>query len=129
MKNAGHTNFIGILSEDKPVMIFFHYKEDESKTNKIKNILKDIEKDLPLLNIYDYLIDLDEANQTLANHLDVSATPLLVFFKEGSFHRYKDKLFTKPSILQFIGNKKIYQLTKDDKNVIDNPLVKGNIND
>jgi hypothetical protein len=108
MNKAGYENFVSVLSEKKPVMVFFHHKADAAQTQKIKTLLKGIEKELPLLPAYEYVVDLNEGNQVLAEYLGLSNTPIIIFYKEGSFHRYKDKTFTKKSIMQFIGNKNLY---------------------
>lgn len=108
MKTADHTNFVSVLSEEKPVMIYFHHLADAAQTQKTKIILKAIEKELPLLPLYEYIVDGNEENQLLADFIEVTETPVFIFYKNGNFHRYKDKTFTKKSISEFIGNKKLY---------------------
>lgn len=108
MKIADHTNFVSVLSEEKPVMIYFHHRADAAQTQKIKVILKAIEKELPLLPAYEYIVDDSQENQLLADFIEVTDTPVFIFYKNGNFHRYKDKTFTGKSISQFIGNKKLY---------------------
>jgi hypothetical protein len=123
MNKASYENFVSVLSEKKPSMVFFHHKADAAQTQKIKTILKGIEKELPLLPAYEYVVDASEGNQYLAELLGVSNTPILIFYKEGNFHRYKDKTFTKKSIAQFIGNKNLYQerSNEENKNTVNNP--------
>jgi hypothetical protein len=123
MNKASYENFVSVLSEKKPAMVFFHHKADAAQTQKIKTILKGIEKELPLLPAYEYVVDASEGNQYLAELLGVSNTPILIFYKEGNFHRYKDKTFTKKSIAQFIGNKNLYQESskEENKNTVNNP--------
>lgn len=114
MKTADHTNFVSVLSEEKPVMIFFHYKTEEAQANKIKHELKGIVTELPLLPLYEYIIDDCEENQTLADFIGVTKTPILFFFKNGNFHRFKNKTFTQQSILSFIGHSKPYKHPEDE---------------
>lgn len=108
MQVAKHTNFVSVLSEEKPVLVFFHHKTEAAQSKKIKLVLKSIEKELPLLPLYEYIIDDCEENEILAEFLNISKTPILLFFKNGNFHRYKDKAFNKLAIMQFIGNTKNY---------------------
>lgn len=125
MNTADHTNFISVLSEAKPSMIFFHHKADAAQTAKIKIILKAIEKELPLLPLYEYVVDANEENQILSEYIEVTETPVFIFYKEGNFHRYKDKNFTKKSISAFIGNKKLYseQPLKEKSNIIEDNSI------
>jgi hypothetical protein len=120
MKKADHTNFVSVLSEAKPVLIYFHHKADAAQTQKIKAILKSVEKELPLLPLYDYTVDATDENQLLADFIEVTETPVFIFYKNGNFHRYKDKIFTKKSISQFIGNKNLYT-EKEVKKLDDSP--------
>lgn len=115
MKEANSKNFISMLSEDKPVMCFFHYKAEESQVKKIKEIVKAIEKKLPLLPAYEYIIDENPENQLLCDVMEVSSTPVLIFYKDGCFSRYKDKQFSEASIMQFIGNKKQYMPAEESE--------------
>lgn len=108
MKIANSKDFIGIICEDKPAMIFFHYKDEENDAKKIKAVLKELHKDFPLLSSYEYIIDDNDDNLLLAQHLDVSKTPILVFYKDGCFNRYKDKYFNKKTLGVFIGSKRLY---------------------
>lgn len=108
MKKADHTNFVSVLSEAKPVLIFFHHRADAAASQKIKTVFKTVEKELPLLPLYEYVVDQNEENQILAEYIEVTETPVCIFYKGGNFHRYKDKLFNKKSIMSFIGNKNIY---------------------
>lgn len=113
MKIADSRNFVSVLSEEKPPMVFFHYKAEAAQAKKIALTLNTIAKDLTNLPLYEYIIDQSEENQVLADYLDLNATPILLFFKEGQFHRYKDKNFTKKSILQFIGNNRLYKKVEE----------------
>lgn len=111
MDKVDHSNFITVLSEEKPVMIFFHHKADAAQTQKIKIVLKSVEKDLPLLPLYEYIIDQNDENQILAEYIEVIDTPVFIFYKGGNFHRfhiYKPNKFNKKVIMQFIGNKNLY---------------------
>lgn len=113
MKEANSKNFISMLSEDKPVMCFFHSKVEESQVKKIKEIVSSIQKKLPLLPAYEYIIDESPENQLLCDVMEVSSNPVLIFYKDGCFNRYKDKQFSEASIMQFIGNKKQYMIDED----------------
>lgn len=109
MKKAGSQDFISILSEEKPPLILFRYKEE---TPQFSKLLKDLLKDYPLMNAYEYIIDENEKNQMLAEHLQFVVTPILVFYKNGSFNRYKDKNFSKKNLTLFLGSKKTYNENK-----------------
>jgi hypothetical protein len=109
MKELSYKEFVSAISEEKPAMIFFHYLADEKYSLKIQEVLKKIQPKFPLLNIYEYLIDKNEDNQNLADLLEIQQTPVLIFFKNGNFHRYKNKQFTEKSIISFIGNPNLYQ--------------------
>jgi len=113
MKEANSKNFISMLSEDKPVMCFFHYKAEESQVKKIKEIVTSIQKKLPLLPAYEYIIDENPENQLLCDVMEVSSTPVLIFYKNGCFNRYKDKQFSEASVMQFVGSKKQYMLDEE----------------
>lgn len=120
MQEANSKNFIHLLTNEKPIMIFFHYKDETKEVDKIKSVLNELEKDFPLLPSYEYVIDANEDNKILAEHLEVDKTPVLTFYKNGSFNRYKDKLFTKKAIALFIGSKKLYgkpQTTEDSEEI------------
>lgn len=116
MEQASYKNFVSVLSEDKPVMVFFHHKAEASQTQKIKDILKKIKKEMPLLPLYEYVVDENEQNQLLCDYIEVDQTPVLIFFKNGCFHRYKAKGFTEKSILQFIGSKTLYAAKDKNEN-------------
>jgi hypothetical protein len=107
MEKATSKDFISILAEDKPPLILFRYAEDE-QAEKIKETLKEVQSDFPLLNTYEYIIDDNDDNEILAEHLGIVKTPLLVFYKNSCFNRYKDKMFTKKALTTFIGSKKTY---------------------
>lgn len=117
MEKATSKNFISILAEDKPPLILFRYTEDE-QSDKIKETLKELHSDFPLLNTYEYIIDENDDNEILAENLGIAKTPLLVFYKNSCFNRYKDKLFTKKALATFIGSKKTYAKPVTVKNNI-----------
>ena len=119
MNTADHTNFVSVLSEEKPVMVFFHRLSDATYAKKIKIELDSISKELPLLPLYEFVIDDNTENENLSEHIGVAKTPILIFFKHGNFHRFKIKGFTKPSILEFIGHKKPYKLPETSKELSD----------
>lgn len=112
MKSANSKNFISILSEEKPPLVLFRYKEEKPSFLKILNELL---KEYPLLNAYEYIIDENEDNIVLAEHLEVDTTPVLVFYKNGCFNRYKDKNFSKKTLSLFLGSKKNYSLPNESK--------------
>lgn len=114
MKTADHTNFVSVLSEEKPGMILFYEKSDLAQVKKIKAILEPISQELPLLPLYEYVIDQNEGNEILAEYLDLTKTPVFLFFKNGNFNRYKNKTFTREAILTFIGYTKPY-LTEEGR--------------
>lgn len=128
MKSATSKDFISILSEEKPPLVLFRYKNEKPEFMKI---LKDLLKGYPLLNAYEYIIDASEDNQILAEHLEVETTPVLVFYKNGNFNRYKDKHFSKKTLTIFLGSKKNYALTEknsenQDTQSVDNSLTPEN---
>jgi len=107
MEKATSKNFVSILSEEKPPLVLFRYKDEKPTFLKLLNELL---KDYPLMNFYEYIIDESEDNEILANHMEVDTTPVLIFYKDGCFNRYKDKNFTKKTLSLFLGSKKNYQL-------------------
>lgn len=107
MQKATRKDFISILAEDKPSLILFRYKDDEL-ADKIIQTLKEVRSDFPLLKPYEYIIDESDDNSILAENLGIVKTPLLVFYKNSCFNRYKDKIFTKKALTTFIGSKKTY---------------------
>lgn len=107
MKKATSKDFISILAEDKPPLILFRCIDDEP-ADKIVETLKEVHSEFPLLNIYEYIIDENDGNGYLAENLGIVTTPLLVFYKNSCFNRYKDKIFTKKALTTFIGSKKTY---------------------
>lgn len=111
MKSATSKDFIGIISEEKPPLVLFRYKNEKPLFMKI---LKDLLKGYPLLNSYEYIIDESEDNTILAEHLEIETTPVLVFYKNGNFNRYKDKNFSKKTLSIFLGSKKNYAITEND---------------
>lgn len=122
MKSATSKDFIGILSEEKPPLVLFRYKDEKPVFMKI---LKDLLKGYPLLNAYEYIIDASEDNQILAEHLEVETTPVLIFYKNGNFNRYKDKNFSKKTLAIFLGSKKNYALTETDSETQDVEAVEN----
>lgn len=107
MQKATSKDFLGILAEEKPPLIIFRYAEDDL-ADKVKATLKELKKDFPMLCSFEYIIDESPENEELANHLEILKTPLLVFYKNSCFNRYKDKAFTKKALSTFIGSKKTY---------------------
>ncbi|NCQ52259.1 hypothetical protein GW796_10310 [archaeon] len=108
MKVSGSKNFIGMLSEDKPLLCFFHNKKEDKNIQKIKDILIKVKKELPLLPLYEYVVDDSDENQQLCDIVEINVLPILIVYKDGCFSRYKDKKFTEAEILKFVGNKRQY---------------------
>lgn len=109
-------DFIFALSNEKPIIMFCHYKAEASESKKIKNVLEQIKKDLPLLPLYEFIVDENDKNIELAENVGISKTPILLCYKDGSLSRYKDNNFSKTDVLKFIGNSNIYkpkQILKD----------------
>lgn len=113
LKQASSKNFVSILSEEKPPLVLFRYKEEELPFLKL---LTDLLKGYPLMNAYEYIIDDTEDNKILAEYLEVDFTPVLIFYKNGNFNRYKDKYFSKKTLSLFLGSKKLYALPEKEKN-------------
>lgn len=102
-------DFIYALSNEKPIIMFCHYKAEASESKKIKLVLEAIKKDLPLLPVYEFIVDENEANIELAENVGITKTPILLCYKDGSLSRYKDNNFSKSDVLKFIGNSNIYK--------------------
>lgn len=109
MKRATSKDFISIISEEKPPLILFRYNNEKPTFMKL---LTDLLKGYPLLNSYEYIIDESKDNQILAEHLEIETTPVLMFYKNGNFNRYKDKHFSKNTLSIFLGSKKTYAITE-----------------
>ena len=107
MEKASSKNFVSIISEEKLPLVLFRLKEDKLPFMKILN---DLLKEYPLLNFYEFIIDENEENTILAQHLEVTFTPVLFFYKNGCFNRYKDKHFSQKTLSLFLGSKKTYDL-------------------
>lgn len=112
LKQASSKNFVSILGEEKPPLVLFRYKEEVPPFMKL---LSDLVKGYPLLNVYEYVIDETEDNTILAEYLEVDFTPVLIFYKNGNFNRYKDKHFSKKTLDLFLGSKKTYALPEKEK--------------
>lgn len=54
MEKATSKNFVSILSEEKPPLVLFRYKDEKPTFLKLLNELL---KDYPLMNFYEYIID------------------------------------------------------------------------
>lgn len=114
MKKATSKDFIGIIAEEKPPLFLFRYKKDPH-SDKIAMLLEELSPEFPLLNIYEYIIDENKDNELLAEHLELDKTPLLVFYKNSCFNRYKDKNFNKKALSLFLGSKRIYAKPPKEK--------------
>ena len=102
-------DFIYVLTNEKPIIMFCHYKAEASESKKIKSLLEQIKKDLPLLPLYEFIVDENDKNLELAENIGILKTPILLCYKDGSLSRYKDTNFTKNDVLKFIGNSNIYK--------------------
>lgn len=107
-------DFIYVLTNEKPIIMFCHYKAEASESKKIKLVLEAIKKDLPLLPVYEFIVDETDANLELAENVGILKTPILLCYKNGSLSRYKDGNFSKNDILKFIGNSNIYKSKKEE---------------
>jgi hypothetical protein len=119
MQVANSENFVNMLSEEKPVVCFFHRQKEDAQIPVIKQVLAKLEKQLPLLPLYEFVTDATPANQQLCDVIEIVDKPVLVIYKNGNFSRYKDKQLNEKSILAFLGNKAIYQETKEEKEIIE----------
>ncbi len=108
MLKSNHKNFISMLSEEKPVVCFYHVKEEDEQIKKIKETLAKVKKELPLLPLYEFIRDETEQDEHLCNVMEVTPYPVIIVYKNGCFNRYKDKNFTEKELLKFIGNKTLY---------------------
>lgn len=108
------SNFVSVISGDKPVLIFFHHKAQEAITKKINTNLLKIKKNLPLLPLYEFIVDETEENIILCDFVEINNAPVLIFYKDGCFSRYKAKDFSEKSLIEFIGNKKLYAVKDGD---------------
>ena len=109
MKLVNAVDFISVLSEPLPPMILYYSEEQKKEADKIKKLIEKLEKKLPLLKVFEFITDANDSNQRLSEEMEVNNTPILIFYKNGCFNRYKDKIFTEKSIEKFVGNKSIYQ--------------------
>lgn len=116
MKPSNSKNFVSMLSEELPVVCFFHKKSDDVQIKKIKEILLKVEKQLPLLPLYEFVTDENPDNERLSEVMEIASNPVIIIYKDGCFNRYKDKKFTELEITQFIGGKKIY-MPKEEKKI------------
>lgn len=108
-----------MLSEDKPVICFFHRQKEDAQVSAIKTVLAKFEKELPLLPVYEFITDESPENQELCEIVEIVDRPVLIIYKNGCFSRYKDKLFTEKSISMFIGSKSTYQPKQSTKATIE----------
>jgi hypothetical protein len=122
MQVANSENFVNMLSEEKPVLCFFHRQKEDAQVPVIKQALTKLEKQLPLLPLYEFITDATPANKQLCDIIEIVDKPVLVIYKNGNFSRYKDKQLNEKSIAAFLGNKSIYQETKEDQEMIDADL-------
>ncbi len=109
MKIVNRKDFISMLSEDLPVLCFFHEKEEDGQIKEIKEILIKIENQLPKLKTFEYIRNLTEEDEELCDVMEIAKYPILVIYKGGNFSRYKAKEFSEKEILKFLGNTKIYE--------------------
>lgn len=116
MKAVNSKSFIGMLSEEKPVLCFFHRVKEDAHVPVIREIIKKLEKELPLLPVYEFVTDESPANQELVDVIEIVDKPVLIIYKNGCFSRYKDKLFNEKAVSQFLGSKTTY-LPKEAKKV------------
>lgn len=117
MELSNSKSFISMISQEKPVICFFHNQEKNEEVTKIKNILGNIKKKLPLLPLYEFIRDENEDNEYLCDVMEIATYPILVMYKNGCFNRYKSKNFTEKEILKFIGNKKLYVEQKTEEKI------------
>lgn len=119
MQVANSENFVTMLSEEKPVLCFFHPQKEETQVIAVKQILDKLKKQLPLLPLYEFITDETPANKKLCEIVEIVDKPVIVIYKNGNFSRYKDKQLNEKSILAFLGNKAIYQEVKQEKEKIE----------
>lgn len=109
MLAVDRNSFISMLSEELPVMCFFHDIKEDEQIKEIKALLNKIEDGLPKLKIYEFIRNKTEDDEYLCDVLEVAKYPILIFYKNGCFSRYKAKDFTEKEIIKFLGNTKIYE--------------------
>lgn len=117
MKIVNRTDFISMLSEDLPILCFFHEKEENNQIKEIKETILKIEKNLPRLKTFEFLRNATEADEQLCDIMEIATYPILVIYKGGNFSRYKAKEFSEKEILKFLGNTKIYEVQKSKSEI------------
>jgi hypothetical protein len=117
MKIVNRTDFISMLSENLPVLCFFHEKEENNQIKEIKDAILKIEKDLPRLKTFEFIRNATEADEQLCDIMEIATYPILVVYKGGNFSRYKAKEFSEKEILKFLGNTKIYESQKSKSEI------------
>lgn len=83
--------FISSISQSHPSIIIFHPKGDEydKKIKSIQKIIDSLEKSMPKVYFYNYIINENEDNKFLAETLEIGNTLTAVLYKNGSFKRYQ----------------------------------------
>ncbi len=119
MQVANSENFVNMLSEERPVLCFFHRQKEDTQVPAIKQILTKLEKQLPLLPVYEFVTDATPENKKLCDVIEIVDKPVLVIYKNGNFSRYRDKQLNEKSILAFLGNTAIYKEVKEEKEKIE----------
>jgi len=119
MQVANSENFVNMLSEEKPVLCFFHRQKEDTQVPVVKQILTKLEKQLPLLPVYEFVTDATPANQQLCDIIEIVDKPVLVIYKNGNFSRYRDKQLNEKAILAFLGNTAIYKEAKVEQEKIE----------
>jgi hypothetical protein len=119
MQAVNSKSFINMLSEEKPVVCFFHRQKEDAQVPVVREILTKLEKELPLLPVYEFITDESPENKQLCDIVEIVDKPVLVIYKNGNFSRYKDKQLNEKSIAQFLGNKVIYMPKEPNKSQIE----------
>ncbi len=110
MKNVNRKDFISMLSEDLPVLCFFHEKDaDSSQVKEIRDTIIKIEGQLPRLKTFEFIRNLTEEDEQMCDIMEIANYPILIVYKGGNFSRYKAKDFSEKEIIKFLGNTKIYE--------------------
>lgn len=105
-------DFISMLSESLPVMCFFHDQKEDKQIKDIKEVLLNVESNLPKLKIYEFIRDKTPEDEYMCDIMEVAKYPILIIYKNGCFSRYKAKDFTEKEVLKFLGNTTIYENQK-----------------
>lgn len=83
--------FISSISQSHPSIIIFRNKGEDynKKVKSIEKIIQNLEKSMPKVFFYDYVVDESEENAYLAETLEIPNSLTAILYKNGCFKRYQ----------------------------------------